>query len=360
MLKQTVLYQKHKELGARFTEFGGWDMPVQYSSIIEEHNAVRNDVGIFDTSHMGTFIISGNNAKKFLDYVTVSDISSLPLYKAKYSMLLNDNGGIKDDIIVYKFENCYMMVVNAGNLDKDFAWLNEHKMKDVEIKNISKEICMMAVQGPKAPQLVASLVEDEILSMKYFTAKDVKFKGQAKEASFSKIARTGYTGEDGFEIFISNKYAEYIWSKIIELGAKPCGLGCRDTLRLEACMPLWGHEISEETNPIDTGFIKTVFLNKDFIGKQAIEKNKNTPSKKLVAFICQNGIARSHDEVYMNNEKIGYVTSGSFSPTFKKAIGMALIDVSINETLSIQVKVHNNLRNITIVPKPFYKRAKTK
>ena len=166
---------------------------------------------------MGTFIISGNNAKKFLDYVTVSDISNLPLYKAKYSMLLNDNGGIKDDIIVYKFENCYMMVVNAGNLDKDFNWLNEHKMKDVEIKNISKEICMMAVQGPKAPQLVASLVEDEILSMKYFTAKDV---------------------------------------------------------RLEACMPLWGHEISEETNPIDTGFIKTVFFNKNFIGKQAIEKNK--------------------------------------------------------------------------------------
>jgi len=356
MLKETFLHPKHKELGAKFTEFGGWDMPVQYSSIIEEHNAVRTNVGIFDTSHMGTFIISCDNAGKFLDYVTISDMSNLPLYKARYSMLLNDNGGIKDDIIVYKFETYYMVVVNAGNLDKDFAWLTEHKIDNVEIKNISKEICMMAVQGPKAPELVASLVEDDILSMKYFTAKDVKFKGQ--QANFSKIARTGYTGEDGFEILISNNCAEYVWSKIIELGAKPCGLGCRDTLRLEACMPLHGHEISEEINPIDAGFIKTVFWNKDFIGKQAIEKVKDTPSKKLVAFICQNGIARAHDEVYINDKKVGYVTSGSFSPTFKKAIGMALIDVSADETSPIQIKVHNNLRNITIVPKPFYKRAK--
>ncbi|MBQ3943879.1 MAG: hypothetical protein II669_06130, partial [Elusimicrobia bacterium] len=182
------------------------------------------------------------------------------------------------------------------------------------------------------------------------------FKGQS--ANFSKIARTGYTGEDGFEILISNNCAEFVWTKLVELGAKPCGLGCRDTLRLEACMPLHGHEISEEINPIDAGFIKTVFWNKDFIGKSEIEKIKDTPSKKLIAFVCQNGIARAHDEVYLNDKKIGYVTSGSFSPTFKKAIGMALIDFSTDESLPVQVKVHNNLRNITIVPKPFYKRAK--
>lgn len=356
MLKETFLHSKHKELGAKFTEFGGWDMPVQYSSIIEEHNAVRNSVGIFDTSHMGTFLISGDNAGKFLDYVTISDMSNLPLYKARYSMLLNKQGGIKDDIIVYKFEDYYMMVVNAGNLDKDFAWLNENKLSNVEIKNVSKEISMMAVQGPKAVDIVSQVVDGDVLFMKYFTAKDIDIKG--KVAEFAKIARTGYTGEDGFEILVSNSCAEYVWSKLIELGAKPCGLGCRDTLRLEACMPLHGHEISEEINPIDAGFIKTVFWNKEFIGKQAIEQIKDKPSKKLVAFICQNGIARAHDEVYVNDKKVGYVTSGSFSPTFKKAIGMALVDVSVDERLPIQIKVHNNLRNITIVQKPFYKRAK--
>ncbi len=356
MLKETFLHSKHKELGAKFTEFGGWDMPVQYTSIIEEHNAVRTAVGIFDTSHMGTFIISGENAGKFLDYVTISDMSNLPLYKARYSMLLNKNGGIKDDIIVYKFENYYMMIVNAGNLNKDFAWLNENKPADVEIKNMSKDVSMMAVQGPKAVEIISRLTDEDIASMKYFTAKDITFKGQ--NAAFSKIARTGYTGEDGFEIIISNSCAEYIWNKLIELGAKPCGLGCRDTLRLEACMPLHGHEISEEINPIDAGFIKTVFWDKDFIGKSEIEKIKNSPSKKLIAFICQNGIARAHDEVYLNDKKVGYVTSGSFSPTFKKAVGMALVDVNTEDSAQLQVKVHNNLRSINIVPKPFYKRSK--
>ncbi|MBQ3835316.1 MAG: glycine cleavage system aminomethyltransferase GcvT [Elusimicrobia bacterium] len=356
MLKETFLHSKHKELGAKFTEFGGWDMPVQYTSIIEEHNAVRNAVGIFDTSHMGTFIITGSDAGKFLDYVTISDMSNLPLHKARYSMLLNNNGGIKDDIIVYKFENYYMMIVNAGNLSKDFSWLNEHKPATVGIQNMSKDVSMMAVQGPKAVEIISKLTEEDIASMKYFTAKDITFKGQ--NASFSKIARTGYTGEDGFEIIISNNCAEYMWTKLVELGAKPCGLGCRDTLRLEACMPLHGHEISEEINPIDAGFIKTVFWDKDFIGKQEIEKIKNSPSKKIVAFICKNGIARAHDEVFFNDKKVGYVTSGSFSPTFKKAIGMALIDINIDESSVLQVKVHNNLREINIVPKPFYKRAK--
>ncbi len=384
MLKKTFLHPQHEKLKAKFTEFGGWDMPVQYTSIIDEHNAVRNSVGIFDTSHMGTFIISGENAGKFLDYVTISDMANLPLYKARYSMLLNENGGIKDDIIVYKFKDYYMMIVNAGNLDKDFKWLNDNKNDKkfdfVEIKNLSSEISMTAVQGPKACEIISKITDEDISLMKYFTAKDIKFK-DCENAEFSKIARTGYTGEDGFEILVSNNCAENIWNKLIELGAKPCGLGCRDTLRLEACMPLHGHEISEEITPIDAGFIKTIFWNKDFIGKAAIEKIKGTPSKKSVAFICNGGIARAGDEVYLNDKKIGYVTSGSFSPTLKKAIGMALIDFDVDvsvvgssdisdinvsdtnasdEKNKIQVKVHNSLRDITITPKPFYKRAKNK
>jgi len=356
MLKQTFLYQKHKQSGAKFTEFGGWDMPVQYTSIIQEHNAVRNSVGIFDTSHMGTFIVSGTNAGKFLDYVTISDMANLPLHKARYSMLLNENGGIKDDIIVYKFEDYYMMVVNAGNLDKDFKWLNDNKTDNVEIKNISKEISMIAVQGPKAVEIIKKLTDEDISVMKYFTAKDIQFNGQ--NAGFSKIARTGYTGEDGFEILISNSCAEYIWTKLIESGATPCGLGCRDTLRLEACMPLHGHEITETINPIDAGFIKTIFWDKNFIGKTAIEKFKDKPLKKSIAIICKNGIARAGDEVYCDDKKAGYVTSGSFSPTLKKAIAMALVDYNTDINSKIQVKVHNNLREALAVQKPFYKRTK--
>ncbi len=356
MLKQTFLYAQHKKLNAKFTEFGGWDMPVQYTSIIEEHNAVRNSVGIFDTSHMGTFIISGINAGKFLDYVTISDMKNLPLYKARYSMLLNENGGIKDDIIVYKFADYYMMVVNAGNLDKDFKWLNDNKIDNVEIKNISKEISMIAVQGPKAVEIIKHLTDEDISLMKYFTAKDIRFKDQT--AKFSKIARTGYTGEDGFEILISNSSAEYIWTKLIEFGAKPCGLGCRDTLRLEACMPLHGHEITETINPIDAGFIKTIFWNKDFIGKSAIEKFKDKPLKKSIAFVCKNGIARAGDEVYIQDKRIGYITSGSFSPTLKKAIALAFVDYDVDINSKIQVKVHNNLRDVTVIDKPFYKRKK--
>ena len=356
MLKQTFLYHKHKQAGAKFTEFGGWDMPVQYTSIMQEHNAVRSAVGIFDTSHMGTFIISGVNAGKFLDYVTISDMANLPLHKARYSMLLNEAGGIKDDIIVYKFEDYYMMVVNAGNLEKDFKWLNDNKIENVEIKNISKDISMIAVQGPKAVEIIKKLTDEDIENMKYFTAKDIKFTGQTAE--FSKIARTGYTGEDGFEILISNGSAEYIWSKLVELGATPCGLGCRDTLRLEACMPLHGHEITETINPIDAGFIKTIFWNKEFIGKNAIEKFKDNPSKKSIAIICKNGIARAGDEVYVGDKKVGYITSGSFSPTLKKAIALAFVDYNTDTSSTIQVKVHNNLRDVSVVEKPFYKRKK--
>ncbi|MGE4384709.1 MAG: glycine cleavage system aminomethyltransferase GcvT [Endomicrobiaceae bacterium] len=356
MLKETFLNKKHKESGAKFTEFGGWDMPVLYTSIIEEHNAVRTSAGIFDTSHMGTFIINGSNAAKFLDYVTISDMSGLPLHKARYSMLLNKAGGIKDDIIVYRFEDYYMMVVNAGNLEKDFKWLNENLIDNVEIKNISSEISLIALQGPKSVEMIPNIIEENVIPMKYFTCKNVKFKGL--DSKFSKVARTGYTGEDGFEIFVSNNCAENIWSTMIELGAKPCGLGCRDTLRLEACMPLHGHEISEEINPIDAGFEKTVFWQKEFIGKSALEDIKNNPSKKIIAFICENSIARNGSDLFINDQKIGYVTSGTFSPTFKKAIGLALVDYGVNESAEIKVKVHNNLRNIKVVQKPFYKRNK--
>jgi aminomethyltransferase len=354
-MKRTPLYDEHKKLGAKFTEFSGWEMPVQYTSIIDEHNAVRTNVGVFDTSHMGTFIVSGKDIEKFLNYVTLGNMSGLPDRKARYSMLLNEEGGIKDDVIVYKFGNEYMIVVNAGNLDKDFEWLNKHKPAGIEIENISGDISLLAVQGPNAVEILQSISDTDIINMKYFTVLELKL--QWINADFCRIARTGYTGEDGFEIFISKNKTVELWKKLISLSVKPCGLGCRDTLRLEACMPLHGHEIDENINPLEAGFQKTINWDNDFIGKDKLVPLKDKPLRKSVAFECLSGIARNSNKVFFGDKKIGYVTSGSFSPTFKKAIGMALIESDIQSD-NLEVAIHNNRRKIKIVPKPFYKRQK--
>ena len=352
-MKRTYLYDEHVKLAAKFTEFGGWEMPVQYSSIIEEHNAVRTHCGVFDTSHMGTFIISGKDSGVFLNKVTVGDMKKLAVNKAKYSMILNENGGIKDDIIVYNFGNEYMMVVNAGNLDKDWEWLNKFKSADVELKNISPEICLLALQGPKAADILQDLAETDVKSMKYFTCSQLKLKDI--QADFCHAARTGYTGEDGFEILISKNQAAVLWKKLISAGVKPCGLGCRDTLRLESCMPLHGHEIDENINPIDAGFEKIIYWENDFTGKEKLLEIKGKPDKKSVAFECTGGIARNGNKVFCGGKEIGYVTSGTFSPALRKAIGLALIDFNVNDN-ELEIEIHNNMRKAAVVNKPFYKR----
>ncbi|AKL97661.1 glycine cleavage system aminomethyltransferase GcvT [Endomicrobium proavitum] len=354
-MKRTVLFDEHKKLNAKFTEFSGWEMPVQYSSIIDEHNAVRNACGVFDTSHMGTFLVSGGECEKFLNYVTLGNISGLPENKARYSMILNEDGGIKDDIIVYKTGGGYMVVVNAGNLDKDWQWLNVYKPGGVELKNISSEIALLAIQGPKSLEILQGICETDIKNMKYFTVSDLKLKNI--NAKFSRIARTGYTGEDGFEIFISSHHAAQLWNKLIELNVKPCGLGCRDTLRLEACMPLHGHEIDENINPIEAGFHNTINWDNNFIGKAALIKIKDNPKRKSIAFECLSAIARNANIIYAGEKNAGYVTSGTFSPTLKKAIGMALVNASAN-TDNLEAEIHSNRRKIKEVAKPFYKRKK--
>ncbi|MDR0978329.1 MAG: glycine cleavage system aminomethyltransferase GcvT [Endomicrobium sp.] len=355
-MKRTFLYDEHKKLGAKFTQFSGWEMPVQYTSVIDEHNAVRSGAGMFDTSHMGIFVVSGKNAEQFLNYVTLGNMSGLPDKKARYSMFLNENGGIKDDIIVYKFGSRYIIVVNAGNLDKDFSWLDTHKTENVAVENISGNICLLAVQGPKAVSMLQSISDTDITCMKYFTVSELKLKNI--EADFCKIARTGYTGEDGFEIFISKNKISEVWEKLISLSVKPCGLGCRDSLRLEACMPLHGHEIDEDINPLEAGFQKTINWSNNFIGKDKLTPLKDKPLRKSVAFECLSGIARNSDEVFLKDKKIGYVTSGLFSPTFKKALGMALIESGIEYYDELEVLIHNKKRKIKIVQKPFYKRQK--
>lgn len=354
-MKKTFLYEEHVKAGAKFTEFGGWDMPVQYTSVIDEHNAVRNNVGVFDTSHMGTFIIKGDGAEAFLNKVTLGNMINLPDKKARYSMILNEEGGIKDDIIVYNFGDEYMMIVNAGNLDKDWLWLNSHRSDDIILINKNPEISLLAVQGPRSQEIIQSISETDIVSMKYFTCQHLKLKDI--EAEFCRIARTGYTGEDGFEIFISNNKVKELWGKLLKLNVKPCGLGCRDTLRLESGMPLHGHEIDENINPIDSGFEKLIKWENDFIGKDKLIPLKDNPSRKIIAFESPQGIARNGNPVYYNDKNIGYVTSGSFSPTLKKAIGMALIDASV-DAMEIEAEIHNKRRILKVVSKPFYKRAK--
>lgn len=354
-MKRTYLYDEHVKLGAKFTEFGGWEMPLYYTSIIDEHNAVRNGCGVFDTSHMGAFIIKGSGAAKFLDKVTLGNIAGLAEKKARYSMILNENGGIKDDIIVYNLGGEYMMVVNAGNLEKDWQWLNCHKEENVILENKSAGISLLALQGPASEKILRDISETQISDMKYFTCSQLRLKDIS--AGFCKIARTGYTGEDGFEIFISRSQTKFLWDKLMELGVKPCGLGCRDTLRLEACMPLHGHEISEEINPIDAGFAKIIYWENNFIGKDKLLDIKNAPARKSVAFECLGAIARSGNKVYAGAEEAGYVTSGTFSPTLKKAIGMALINFNINSD-ELEIEIHNNRRKAVLTQKPFYKRKK--
>lgn len=361
MLKKTSLYEIHKKLNAKFVEFNGWKMPIFYTSVIDEHNSIRTNMGMFDISHMSVFKVLGENAAKFLNYITVGNIVNLHNNQARYSMILNELGGIKDDIIVYKlYSNEYMIVVNAGNSYKILQWLNTKKLDKVTIEDISNEISIIALQGPKSSENLNNILNlnSNILSMKYYSILDLEIK--SIEPKFCKIARTGYTGEDGFEIFISNEFAAILWNKLILHNIKPCGLGCRDTLRLECCMPLYGHEIDENITPIDTGFCNLINWDVNFIGKDILLKQKDKQKKQLIAFKCISGIARNKDKIFLDNKKIGYVTSGTFSPTLKLPIGMALINSEKETTLhknnTLKAEIHKLKKDIFIIDKPFYKR----
>jgi glycine cleavage system T protein len=363
-MNKTNLYDAHKKLGAKFINFHNWLMPIQYTSVITEHNAVRKAVGMFDISHMGTFIISGKDSERFINYVTLGNIINLPNGKAKYSMMLNFHGGIKDDIIVYKSKaKEYIIVVNSGNINKDLTWLleqyNYNKMiyPDVKIINISNMICLIAVQGPLCVDKLQCLTECNIHNIRYFSIKDVKFNNI--NTTFCKIARTGYTGEDGFEIFISMEHAVTLWNKLLSLSITPCGLGSRNTLRLEACMPLYGNELQENINPISVGFTDIINWDNSFIGKEKLISIKNKSTNKLIKFECISGIARDMDKIFIQDNVIGYVTSGAFSPTLKKAIGMALIN-NVNNNLNLTIKIHGSNRQIKVIDKPFYIRHKIK
>lgn len=354
MLKMTPLNQAHKALGAKMVPFAGWEMPVSYKSIIEEHNAVRNSVGIFDIGHMGLIKIEGEDALALIQNVATNDASKLEVGQCQYSILCNDKGGTIDDILVYRLPMHYLIVSNASNTDKVLAWLQKQAktFKDATVYLCEKH-CMLSIQGPEANKVVAKVLNVDLSELKHNHT--LWWKGAV-------ISRTGYTGEDGLELIIANRETEKIWAMLIKAGAQPCGLGARDTLRLEAGYPLYGHEYDEETSPLEVGYGWAVKLEKgDFIGKPVLLKQKEKgTNKKLVGVELEGrGIIRDGGLIFdaSGNREIGKVTSGTFSPTLKKPIALAYL---ATKEAAPGNKVSALIRGVKVpaklVAKTFYKR----
>lgn len=365
MAKRTPLYEEHLKCTARIVDFAGFDMPVQYSGVVEEHNAVRKAAGLFDVSHMGEFEFTGPDALPFLEYLTPNNVSKLTDGMAQYSMLCNEQGGIVDDILIYRFgPEKFVMVVNASNIEKDFEWVASHKSKfqNISLKNISDQVALLALQGPKAQEILQPLTDFNLTELKTFHFFSCGAVANAKNCT---IARTGYTGEDGFEIFCPADQAVTLWQALmkagIPLGLKPTGLGARDTLRLEARLSLYGHEINDETNPLEAGLSWVVKLDKpaDFIGKQALKKIKEAGLKRqIVGFkMIDKGIPRQACPITDGKSQIGFVTSGTFSPTLQVGIGLGFVPTDfspIGTKFNIDIRGTQKLAEVTAVP--FYKR----
>lgn len=329
-MKNTALTQKHISLGAKMVPFAGYNMPVSYSGLNDEHATVRNAVGVFDVSHMGEFILKGENALDLIQRVTSNDASVLTDGKAQYSCLPNNDGGIVDDLIVYRIdEKTYMLVVNASNIDKDWNWISKHNTNNVEMHNISEKTSLLAIQGPKAMDALQKLTDVKLAEIPYYSFAKGKFNGVDNVV----ISNTGYTGAGGFEIYFENEFAEKMWDGIFaagaEFGIKPIGLGARDTLRLEMGFCLYGNDIDDTTSPIEAGLGWITKFTKDFTNRAAIEKQKTDGvTKKLVGFeMIERGIPRHDYQIAdANGNIIGKVTSGTQSPTLNKALGMGYVN----------------------------------
>ena len=367
-LKRTPLFSAYEKWGAKTIDFGGWDLPVSFSGIMNEHEAVRNHAGLFDVSHMGEVIVEGKDSLAFLQYVMTNDIGKLEPNKAQYTFMCNEKGGTIDDLLVYLLEeNRYMLVVNAANINKDISWLNEHKKGfEIDIIDKSDETALIAIQGPSSAAILQKAVKNCITELKPFRfLQHVTFHGLEGDAI---VSRTGYTGEDGFEIYIHNHHARSLWDKLLEEGEKdgltPAGLGARDSLRFEAGLPLYGQELSASISPIEAGLNFAVKINKgtDFIGKSAltVQVNEGTDRILIGAEILDKGIARTDYEVYNEkDEQIGIVTTGTKSPTLNKAIAFILIDKAYAEEGNIiYVQVRKKRLKAKVIRTPFYKKNK--
>ena len=360
-MKNTPFTQKHIALGAKMAEFAGYNMPISYTGINEEHAAVRNNAGVFDVSHMGEFIVKGENALELIQRITSNDASKLTAGKAQYSCFTNEEGGIIDDLIVYCVEEnkVYMLVVNSGNIDKDWNWVTKHNTKNVELHNISEETCLLAIQGPNATKILQQLTEIDIMNLKYYTFVKGRFAGVENVL----ISATGYTGSGGVEIYFENKdgAADIIWDKIFEvgspLGLKPIGLGARDTLRLEMGYCLYGNDIDDTTSPLEAGLGWITKFTKEFTAKNILEKQKaEGVSQKLVGLeMVEKGIPRHDYEIKDHSgASIGRVTSGTQSPSLGKAIAIGYVN-TVYSTIDQQVyvKVRDKLLIAKVVKMPF-------
>lgn len=360
--KKTPLYEEHNLLKGKIVNYAGWMLPVQYEGLVPEHNAVRNAAGIFDVSHMGSIFVKGKDSKEFLDYLMTNDISVLNQTQIVYTFMCYPDGGVVDDLLVYKFDDEeYFLVVNASNLDKDFQWLLDNKGDfDVTLDNVSDNTCILALQGPSAEEILQKITDIDLVQLKFFHF-DEKALVDGVEAM---ISRTGYTGEDGFEIFVKNDDVVKVWKKLLEVGSefglKPTGLGCRDTLRFEASLPLYGNELSKEINPLEAGFKFFVKLKKesDFIGRERLnEQWESGLKRKLVGFeMMDRGIPREGYEIYKGDTKIGHVTTGYLSPTLNKNIGNGLIATSETELGNeIEIQIRNRKVKAKVINKNFLK-----
>lgn len=364
-LLRTPLYDWHVAHGGRMVEFGGWEMPVQYTSIVEEHHAVRKTAGLFDISHMGRLLFQGPEACAGLDHVLTNDVSKLKIGQVRYSLVCNEQAGILDDVLVYRLADSYWLVVNASNRLKIVDWLQPHlKSFDVNMHDLTHSTGMIALQGPKTSSALPGERAALWQQLKYYGV----LEDSNSPGGPALISRTGYTGEDGCELIVPNGQLEQVWSRLLELGSEqnvslqPCGLGARDTLRLEAAMPLYGHELSETIDPLTAGLDFAVKLDKpDFIGKQAlVEIAKKSDRRVRVGLkLAGRRIAREGSTVHLGDRQIGEVTSGTFSPTLEQAISMAYVDsgcCTVGTTVEIDIRGKRDAA--TLVPLPFYQRAK--
>lgn len=359
-IKRTPLYEKHVALGAKMVPFAGFEMPVQYSGVTDEHHCVRERCGVFDVSHMGEFFVTGEGALELLQYVTSNDVSKLTDGKVQYSCLPNGSGGIVDDLLVYRIaENHYMLVVNASNIEKDLAWIKKHNTFGAHIEDRSDDYALLAVQGPKSADILRGLTAIDLDNMKYYTFAQGTFAGVPDVI----VSATGYTGAGGFEIYHPAGEAEKIWDAVMNageaMGMQAAGLGARDTLRLEMGFCLYGNDIDDQTSPIEAGLGWITKFTKDFIDRERLEAQKaNGTDRKLVAFeMIERGIPRKdYPIVDANGQEIGRVTSGTMSPSTGKAIGLGYVHTAHSALDSrIYISIRNKNIEAAIVKLPFYK-----
>ncbi|MCL1995545.1 MAG: glycine cleavage system aminomethyltransferase GcvT [Defluviitaleaceae bacterium] len=359
MAQKTPLYDEHTKLNGKMVSFAGFSLPIQYTDITQEHMAVRNKAGIFDVSHMGELTISGKDALKTLNYVLPSDITTLAPGKVRYMPILNQNGGIVDDVLVYCFSTeRYRLVVNAANIEKDESWILQNIIGDTQIKNISDTMGLIALQGPVSYEILKNLVSEEHIPKGFFSFVE---NAQLEEV-VCLISRTGYTGSFGYEIYCNSEDTVYVWQKLMEVGTPagllPCGLGARDTLRMEACMPLYGQEISDDITPFEASLDFTIKMSKptNFIGKDALEK-KGAPKRIRVGLkVIGRGIVRGESKIILDEKEVGVTTSGTFMPYMNAAYAMGMVDIAHTKIGTVvDIDVRGRKVQGEVVPMPFYR-----